>query len=83
MKRNGNGWWKAIVLVFLLGLILPGFLGIFKTGRLVQEQVSQDMRIVKLEETVIKLSDIASDIRVIQNDIANIKKDVNRLEQRR
>ncbi len=81
-KLNGNTAYKGIILVFLLGLILPGFLGIFKTGRLVQEQANQDTRIARLEEAVTKLTEIATDIKVIKVQITGIEKSIDKLERK-
>ena len=80
-KINGN-WWKGIILVFLLGLIVPSFIGIFRTGKLVATQEHQERRIAKVEDAIEKLTEVASDMKAIKTDIQNIKETTKRLERR-
>ena len=80
-KINGN-WWKGIILVFLLGLIVPLFIGIFRTGKLVATQEQQERRIAKVEDAIEKLTEVASDMKAIKTDIQNIKETTKRLERR-
>lgn len=77
-----NGKRQGIILVFLLSLIVPGILAIFRTGRTVEKQETIDRRLIKVEQAIGDIPDIRTKQAEMANDIAWIKRAIERMERR-